>query len=534
MTMKSLIWRFRRYLALICVLLVALSLASMLGPLFLSALVDSVNERTSSRKIVAVFMTLAGANLLVFALKYVQIVTVGQLSIELSTYLRNLITRGFFSVDMGSPLKEQYVTTILADVSTVTTFITNNLASMLSYVGTFVGMSLVLARRSLILYGSIVAVIPAYVVTYRLFAAKKYEIARNVRTLQGSLTATLTEIEHNRHSIIHHAGTSKVLQFLQEKMAAFNNGLRSQIMLAANSGVVMSLLSFLVTLLTLGLGAHLVYSEGLSLGEYMAFLSYGGRLVSPVVGMTGIGFAWQSFRVALDRMNAMAQESMTLDEESGPVGIPHKVTFVNARPYPGSSFVVNGEMRLAGRVSITGDTGSGKSTICELITGRQAPYGGLVTFMSEADTNPNASVVLVSSQMKLFSRMSVYENLDFGTKDALMENIRQHLRVVEMDSLVDAILYTSKPVSEFGLSRGEEQRLLLARALLLNPGVLILDEALSGVEMEMFERIMRRMADMVPVIVTVSHRLSDHEGADIVYRVKAGSIAPDGSFAEKA
>ena len=250
--------------------------------------------------------------------------------------------------------------------------------------------------------------------------------------------------------------------------------------------------------------------------------------------MTGIGFAWQSFRVALDRMNAMAQESMTLDEESGPVGIPHKVTFVNARPYPGSSFVVNGEMRLAGRVSITGDTGSGKSTICELITGRQAPYGGLVTFMSEADTNPNASVVLVSSQMKLFSRMSVYENLDFGTKDALMENIRQHLRVVEMDSLVDAILYTSKPVSEFGLSRGEEQRLLLARALLLNPGVLILDEALSGVEMEMFERIMRRMADMVPVIVTVSHRLSDHEGADIVYRVKAGSIAPDGSFAEKA
>jgi ATP-binding cassette subfamily C protein len=191
-------------------------------------------------------------------------------------------------------------------------------------------------------------------------------------------------------------------------------------------------------------------------------------------------------------------------------------------------------MRLAGRVSITGDTGSGKSTICELITGRQAPYGGLVTFMSEADTNPNASVVLVSSQMKLFSRMSVYENLDFGTKDALMENIRQHLRVVEMDSLVDAILYTSKPVSEFGLSRGEEQRLLLARALLLNPGVLVLDEALSGVEMEMFERIMRRMADMVPVIVTVSHRLSDHEGADIVYRVKAGSIAPDGSFAEKA
>lgn len=532
MTIRYLLWKYRKHFIWICVLFLTLSIVSMVGPLFTSLLVDSVDARVPLRKIWTILGVLIGANCVQFLLNYIQTLIVGNLSIELSTYLRDCVTRGFLSMSINSPLKGQYVTTALADVTSVTTFITNNLISILTYLGTFIGMSIVLSKNSPILYCSIVAVIPLYAIAYRFFASKKYKVSQRMRELQGTLTRTITEIEHNHWSIVHHGGTGKVIRFFQNNMATFNHGVKTQIRLHANSGIIMSALSFFVTLLSLGLGGYLVYMNKLSLGEYIAFLSYGSRLVSPIVGMTGVGLAWQSFRVALDRINCMIQEAKRLAETVYLAEAPVCVTFLNARPFAHSSFVINGEIKLMGRVSIIGDTGSGKSTICEMLTGKLWSVDGSVIFAPEPYSHSSTTVkrrpiILVSSQMKLFSSMSVYENLMIGADDELGTNIpsvHHYLEIVEMDERVSAIDCLNEPVSKFGFSTGEEQRLLLARALLLNPGVLILDEALSGVEADMFTRIIGRISDIVPVIVTISHRSCDHEGADRVYHVKCGTI----------
>lgn len=527
MNLVLLVKRFGVQLGIICVSLVGLSVASMLGPFFLTSLIDSISQRESFQSLAKTFVFLGAANTLIIVISFYQSIAIGSLSIRLSTYLRDRLAADYLGPSGLSTSKGDFVATALTDVATVTSFITHNIASALSYFSSFLGISLVLFSFNRSLYYSVIAFLPLYLLTYRIFGKKRYSIAQKVRTAYGIFTECITEIEHNRWSVIHHGGQSSVRRFLNEKMQGMNRATISQVWFNATSGLIMSSLSFLVTLVTLLLGSRLFYMGTISLGEFVSYLSYASRLISPVASLTGFGLAWQSCKVALERINTISgKPSAHLTSKIS--GLPDQILFDKVKPYAQSSLIINGALQVSNRTSIMGPTGSGKSTIAELLTGQLTVQEGVVSFVGlqnqkHVECNGGGRAILVSAKMRLFLAMSYLDNMFIHQEQGSEASIGEVLDIVELGELFDS-LSSTEPVKRRDLSRGEEQRFLLARALLLCPIILVLDEALSGVEPSLYERIMVRVSQRVPVTVIISHRISDHEGSNLVYHIKDGNI----------
>jgi ATP-binding cassette subfamily B protein len=308
--------------------------------------------------------------------------------------------------------------------------------------------------------------------------------------------------------------------------------------------LVMSIasLSFAVSLLY---GGVLVIKKQITLGDFVSFNSYLGLLIWPIAALGWITNIFQRGIVSLDRINAIMDEVPDIKDQPDPKSIDTikgKINFKDLNfTYPGSQKQVlkniNITIESGETLAIVGRTGSGKSTLINLIPRLfNAPEGTLYIDDMEINSIPisilRKSIGYVPQDTFLFSS-TIKENIDFF-HDKDEKDITAAARIASVyDNIMEFPGQFNTMVGERGitLSGGQKQRISIARAIITEPSILILDDCLSAVDTHTEEEILKGLKQIMlnRTSIIVSHRISTIRDANEIIVLEDGQIAERGT-----
>ncbi len=310
---------------------------------------------------------------------------------------------------------------------------------------------------------------------------------------------------------------------------------------------VMAATGALGTLVVLFVGGNLVISGGLTLGGFVAFNGYLAMLVWPTIMFGWILNLMQRGAASMGRLGEILNASPEVVESADPVDPGH---IEGSIEYRGLSFSYGGtdmlrgidlKIRKGARIGVVGVVGSGKSTLVRLIP-RLFPVADGTLFIDGVDVNRlplqriRSAVGFVPQESFLFSR-TVADNIGYGKPGATREEIERAARIAGLTG--DIVRFPQgldTLVGERGvtLSGGQKQRVSIARALIKEPSILILDDPLSAVDADTEEEILSALSGYYGerTVLIVSHRLSPLRGCDEIIVLEQGAIVEQGSHAE--
>ncbi|QOY36395.1 ABC transporter ATP-binding protein [Anaerobacillus isosaccharinicus] len=298
-------------------------------------------------------------------------------------------------------------------------------------------------------------------------------------------------------------------------------------------------------LIGLGYGAFLVFHNEITLGELVTFNIYLGMLIWPMFAIGELINIMQRGNASLDRVSETLTYEPDVPEGSALVTIekPETISFSNVTfRYPSSQTDnlrhIHFSLQPGQTLGVVGKTGSGKTTLLKQLL-REYPIGsGAITIsgvsLEQIDMNTLKSWIgYVPQEQILFSR-TIKENILFGREDASEHEL---YRVLELSSFKNDVatlpLGLETLVGEKGvsLSGGQKQRISIARALLVNPEILILDDAMSAVdgktESQIIDNIRRERGGKTTFIST--HRLSAVKHAVCIFVLEDGEVVEEGT-----
>jgi ATP-binding cassette subfamily B protein len=325
--------------------------------------------------------------------------------------------------------------------------------------------------------------------------------------------------------------------------------LASSMRMANLRGIVipfMASMGGLGTLIVLFVGGSRVISGVMTLGDFVAFTGYLAMLIWPTVVLGWILNLLQRGAVSMGRLNAVLDARAVVAEDPSPAAVGEIRGDIEFR---GLSFGYNGDPLLkdislrieAGmKLGIVGPVGSGKTTLVRLIA-RLYPVADGMLFLDGTDINRlplpalRDAIGFVPQESFLFSR-TIGENIAYGREGSSSGDVEQAARLARLEGDVAGFPkgYDTL-VGERGvtLSGGQKQRTAIARALLKNPAILILDDPLSAVDARTEEDILEGLAAFYGnrTVIIVSHRLSALRGCDLIIVLEEGRIAEQGTHA---
>ena len=319
------------------------------------------------------------------------------------------------------------------------------------------------------------------------------------------------------------------------------------------SGVLwplMAVFSGLAAAVVLWLGGRRVLMGQLTIGQFVQFNGYLAMLTWPVMAIGYVVNLYQRGTSALTRLVEILETPVApgylSPEDGSPRRLRGEIEFrrLSFRYTPNGPWVLRDlslKIPAGTRCAILGEVGAGKSTLVHLISRLfEAPEGSLFLDGRDIRTIPlstlKASIGLVSQDIFLFSE-TIRENILFGRHDATVEDVEEAARIAallpsiqEFPNRFDTLL------GERGvrLSGGQKQRTALARALIKNPPILILDDAFSSVDVQTEERILSELKASMEgrTTILISHRISTVKNADQIVYVKDGQIVEQGTHQE--
>ena len=340
-----------------------------------------------------------------------------------------------------------------------------------------------------------------------------------------------------REASVFSAGVDRLLDNVMKSLTMTSS-------LGAASTTVLGLVSSLV----MWFGGHRVLANTWTIGDYFSYNMFLAFMVAPVFQMVNIGTQLTEAFAGLDRTNEIMSE---LEENQMPertVKMPPihgTVLFENVEfAYEPEKPVLHGISFLAEPGTVTalvGSSGSGKSTIISLVCAFHSPTSGRVTVddldLSHVDLNTYRSQLGVVLQDSFLFDGSIRENIMFSRPDATEEQFLFACRTARVDEFAERFPETYNTiVGERGvkLSGGQRQRLSIARALLAEPRILILDEATSSLDSESEAMIQAGLNQLMQGRTTfvIAHRLSTIRRAEQILVVEQGRIVERGNHAE--
>ena len=431
------------------------------------------------------------------------------------------------------------------DVDVLTTSMSQEIADISLSLTILIGVMIMMLTISvpLSLVSFVVVPISVLVVGGITNFAQKY-----FREQQNTLGTLNSKIEED------YAGIIIIKSNSYEKTASDSfNATNQKLAKAATRAQVFSSLSFPVThvFTNLGyiaiciLGGMFVIDGNLSIGSIQAFIQYVSRFNRPITEIASTTATIQSILAASERIfEFLSEKEETPDEDpamevakvKGEVEF-HDVDF----SYDGKTPIIKHfsvKVKPGTNVAIVGPTGAGKTTVINLLMRFYEPTSGYITVdgvpinkMKRADVRQLFGMVLQDTW--LFSG-SVEENLRYGRKNASLKDIQEVAKFCNIEHIVEALPHgynTMISEDSDNISAGEKQLLTIARAMVANPPMMILDEATSNVDtrtehliQDSFEKLTSGRTSFV-----IAHRLSTIRNADLILVMRDGEIVEQGN-----
>lgn len=431
------------------------------------------------------------------------------------------------------------------DIDTINTSLSHDLIQIFTSFITVIGSLVMMLIISPTLVTVLAVTIPISILFTRYMTGKVRPLFRKRSAKLGELNGFVEEIVSGQKVIkAYHQEVSMIERFDEKNEEAVEAYYNAEFY-SSTVGPSINFINNLSLSLVSVFGAILFLLGRLTLGNVSSFVLYSRKFSGPINELANILSELQSAMAAAERVFKLIDEkpetydiddAHVFDDVHGNVRFEH----VNFGYVPGQTIIgdFNLEVEKGSLIAIVGPTGAGKTTLINLLMRFYDPTSGTI-FLDGVDIKKatrkslRLAYAMVLQDTWLFNG-TIYENVAYGKKDATLEEVIEvckaskiHNYIIQLPQSYDTILNEDG----INISQGQKQLLTIARAMLLNSKMLILDEATSNVdtrtELQIQDAMHRLMHGKTSFVI--AHRLSTIQNADKILVVKGGNIVEQGT-----
>jgi len=529
----------RKILALGFVLMVINRLSGLVLPYSTKFLIDNVIGKRQIDMLTPLVAAVLGATLIQGATSFTLTQLLSKAAQRLIAELRLKVQRhvGVLPVAYYDSNKSGVlVSRIMTDVEGVRNLVGTGLVDFAGGLMTAILALVVLLRISPIMTGVTAAFVALFSYSLKHAFTNIRPIFRERGKINADVTGRLTESlggvrvvkgyhAEEREAAVFGAGVGRLLDNVLKSLTAMS-------VMSLSATVLMGLVGSVVMFV----GARQIFAGSLTLGEFVTFTAFLAFLVAPVFQVVGIGTQLTEALAGLDRTREVLSERPEDKDPRRTVAVPvlrGEVEFedVGFAYEPGKPVLSNVTFRAEpGTVTaLVGPSGSGKSTIISLIAAFHTPNEGVITVdgvdLSTVRLDTYRTQLGVVLQDTFLFDGTIQENIAFARPAATEEQILEACRIARVDEFAERFEKKYETVvGERGvkLSGGQRQRVSIARAILADPRILILDEATSSLDSESEALIQEGLKYLMQGRTTfvIAHRLSTIRRADQILVVE--------------
>lgn len=434
------------------------------------------------------------------------------------------------------------------DLEKVSSTLQQSLTQLITSLITMIGVTIMMLTISPLLTLITMFILPLSLLITKYVVARSQNYFVKQQQVLGILNGHVEEM-YTGHQVVKTFGREEqsIDQFKKINTVLYDSTWRAQFI----SGLIVPFLSFvgnLVYVLVCVIGAIFVAGGRMAIGDIQAFIMYVRLFSQPIQKVASITNVVQSTVACAERIFEILDEP---EEKAESDVLPYQTRTKGNITFENVSFSyqkdqpllqdINLQVGQGQKVAIVGPTGAGKSTLMNLLLrfydvdkGQITIDGNNIQKMSREDVRAQFGLVL---QEPWLSSSTVKANIAYGNEEATEDEIVQAARAAHADHFIRTLPHGYETVlneSGSNISQGQKQLLTIARALLSNPSILVLDEATANVDTMTEHRIQEALAYLMEgrTSFIIAHRLSTIRNADLILVMEQGSIVDQGTHDE--
>ncbi len=434
------------------------------------------------------------------------------------------------------------------DVDNISNTLQQSLAQFITSVVTIVGVIIMMLTISPWMTLITLLTLPLSVVVVVAVASRSQKHFAGQQKSLGELNGHVEEM-YTGHKVVKAFGreNQSVEQFEKVNEELYESGWKAQFI----SGIIMPLMSFVGNLgyvLICVVGGIFVTRGAITIGDILAFTQYSRQFTQPINQIANISNIIQSTIASAERVFELLDEEEEVPESNKPVVLQQPqgaVAFQGVNfGYKDDELLIrnmNIDVKPGQTVAIVGPTGAGKTTLINLLMRFYEIQDGQITIdgvnIEDMERSKLRSMFGMVLQDTWLFNGTIRDNIAYGREGATNEEVYEAARAAHADHFIRTLpdgYDTVLNEEASNISQGQKQLLTIARAILANPAILILDEATSSVDTRTEVFIQKAMNDLMQdrTSFVIAHRLSTIRGADLILVMDHGNVIEQGNHEE--
>lgn len=564
-TMKKLISYLSSYkLAILLVIVFAIgsSVFNIVGPKILGnattkifeGLVSKVSNSGGGIDFDAIFRTLtilASLYIISSIFSFVQTFITSDISQKVSYNLRKSISEKINKLPLNYYDKKtngEVLSRVTNDIDAISQNLNQILSQMITSATTLIGVLIMMLSISVTMTLVSLIVIPLSLVMIMLVVKKSQKHFRAQQEYLGHTNGHIEEMYSGHNIMKAFNGEEKAIEeFDKLSDTLYNSAWKSQFL----SGMMMPIMTFIGNLgyvIVAIMGGFLAIRNKIQVGDILAFIQYVRSFMQPIAQTAQIANVMQQTAAAAERVFEFLEEEEVVEDVKDPIsteGIEGAVEFDHVRfGYNEDKIIINDfsiNIKPGQKVAIVGPTGAGKTTIVKLLMRFYELNGGKILIdghdYRDFTRNDLRKIFGMVLQDTWLFNGNIMENIRYGRLDASDEEVIEAAKLAHAHHFIKTLAdgYNMEINEEAdNISQGQKQLLTIARAILSDPKILILDEATSSVDTRTEVLIQQAMENLMEgrTSFIIAHRLSTIKNADVILVMKDGDIVEQGTHEE--
>lgn len=563
-TMKKLVKYMRRFYApivLVIIFAIASTVFNIVGPTILgdatTEIFNGLVRKVSGSggidfdKVRNILLMLLGLYVISALFSFVQGLIMTHVSNHITYQMRKDISEKIHRMPMKyfeSRTYGEVLSRVTNDVDTLGQSLNQSMTQIITSATQIIGVLVMMIRISIPMTGAVLLTLPLSIGLIGLIMSKSQPYFKAQQKNLGELNGQVEEI-YSGHNIVKAFNKEKsvIEDFKRVNDSLYNSAWKSQFF----SGAMMPLMQFVGNLgyvVVAILGGFLVMKDAIEVGQIQSFIQYVRNFSQPITQLAQVGNMMQTTAASAERVFEFLEEEEEIEVLKNPVDIRSlegNVSFEHVHfGYNPEQTIISDfsvDVKEGQKVAIVGPTGAGKTTLIKLLMRFYDVNGGSIKIdghdireFVRSDIREMFGMVLQDTWLY---NASVRDNIRYGKLDATEEEIQgaaraafAHHFIVTQPGGYDMVINEESN----NVSQGQKQLLTIARAILADPKILILDEATSSVDTRTEERIQMAMDNLMAgrTSFVIAHRLSTIRDADMILVMNHGDIVEQGNHEE--